>query len=187
MQTITTIAMGQLYLVRHGQASLGAANYDQLSPLGLQQSQRLGEHWRMQGITFDAVVTGTLKRHTQTWTAIQQAMGTQHDAQLWPGLNEYDSEAIIRTTHPSALENPTTPEGYKQHFRLLRDGLTQWMTGVISPKGMPRYVDFAKGVASALEHIRQQHEGRVLLVSSGGPSQRRWRMCCASAPRAALG
>jgi broad specificity phosphatase PhoE len=169
MQTITTIAMGQLYLVRHGQASLGADDYDQLSPLGLRQSQRLGEHWRNQAITFDAVITGTLKRHTQTWMAIQQAMGSQHDAQLWPGLTEYDSEAIIRTIHPSALENPTIPEGYKQHFRLLRDGLTQWMAGVVTPKGMPSYVDFVKGVTSALDHIRQQHEGHVLLVSSGGP------------------
>ena len=58
--------MGQLYLVRHGQASLGADDYDQLSPLGARQAQRLGEHWRAQGLRFDAVFTGTLKRHRQT-------------------------------------------------------------------------------------------------------------------------
>ena len=58
--------MGQLYLVRHGQASLGADDYDQLSALGAKQSQRLGEHWRAQGLQFDAVITGTLKRHAQT-------------------------------------------------------------------------------------------------------------------------
>jgi broad specificity phosphatase PhoE len=51
--------MGHLYLVRHGQASLGAADYDQLSPLGQQQSLRLGEHWQAQGLRFDAVITGT--------------------------------------------------------------------------------------------------------------------------------
>jgi broad specificity phosphatase PhoE len=34
---------------------------------------------------------------------------------------------------------------------------------------MPSYVAFVKGVTSALEHIRQHHEGNVLLVSSGGP------------------
>jgi len=34
--------MGTLYLVRHGQASFGAANYDQLSPLGQQQCGQLG-------------------------------------------------------------------------------------------------------------------------------------------------
>ena len=161
--------MGQLYLVRHGQASLGAANYDQLSLLGQQQSQRLGEHWHAQGITFDAVITGTMERHAQTLAGIQQGMGTQHTALMWPGLNEYDAEAVIRAIHSGELVKPATPEGYKQYFRLLRDGLAQWMTGVISPQGMPSYVAFVQGVTSALDHIRQHHEGNVLLVSSGGP------------------
>jgi broad specificity phosphatase PhoE len=161
--------MGHLYLVRHGQASLGAADYDQLSPLGTQQSQRLGEHWRAQGISFDAVITGTMKRHAQTLAGIQHSMDTQHTALMWPGLNEYDAEAVIRAIQPGELVKPTTPDGYKQYFRLLRDGLAQWMAGVVSPQGMPSYTEFAKGVTSALDHIRQQHEGRVLLISSGGP------------------
>lgn len=161
--------MGKIYLVRHGQASLGAADYDQLSPLGEQQSRRLGDHWREQGLVFNAVIMGALKRHAQTFASIQQGLGTQHEALVWPGLNEYDSEAIIRTVQSGELVKPTTPDGYKQHFRLLRDGLTQWMAGVVSPQGMPAYVDFVKGVTSALDHIRQECEGHVLLVSSGGP------------------
>jgi broad specificity phosphatase PhoE len=32
--------MGQIYLVRHGQASFGSANYDQLSELGHEQARR---------------------------------------------------------------------------------------------------------------------------------------------------
>ena len=161
--------MGHLYLVRHGQASLGAADYDQLSPLGQQQSQRLGEHWRKQGITFNAVITGTLKRHAQTLAGIQQGMSTQLDGLAWPGLNEYDSHALIQAIMPGDVVKPTTPEGYKHHFRLLRDGLTQWMAGVVSPQGMPSYVEFVKGVTTALDHVRQHHVGHVLLVSSGGP------------------
>jgi broad specificity phosphatase PhoE len=162
-------AMGQLYLVRHGQASLGAADYDQLSPLGEKQSLRLGEHWRQHGLTFDAVITGSLKRHAQTLAGIQLGMQAQQSALIWPGLNEYDSEALIRAIQPGPLVKPTTPDGYKTHFRLLRDGLAQWMAGVISPLGMPSYLDFVTGVTSVLEHIRQQHSGNVLVVSSGGP------------------
>lgn len=161
--------MGHLYLVRHGQASLGAADYDQLSPLGTQQSQRLGEHWRVQGIAFEAVITGTMKRHAQTLAGIQHSMGTQHTAFMWSGLNEYDAEAVIRAIQPGELVKPTSRDGYKQYFRLLRNGLAQWMAGEINPQGMPSYPEFAKGVTSALDHIRQQHEGHVLLVSSGGP------------------
>jgi broad specificity phosphatase PhoE len=161
--------MGHLYFVRHGQASLGAADYDQLSPLGAKQSQRLGEHWHAQGMRFDAVITGTMKRHAQTLAGIQHGMNTQHAALTWPGLDEYDAEAVIRAIQPGELVKPTDSEGYKQYFRLLRDGLAQWMAGVISPHGMRSYVEFVQGVTSALDHVRQHHEGNVLLVSSGGP------------------
>jgi len=161
--------MGHLYLVRHGQASLGTSDYDQLSPLGQQQCLRLGEHWRTQGVTFDAVITGTLKRHAQTLAGIQQGMDTQLNALAWPGLNEYDSHALIQAIMPGDVVKPITPDGYKHHFRLLRDSLAQWMAGVISPQGMPSYAEFVKGVTSALDHVRQQHTGHVLLVSSGGP------------------
>ncbi len=199
--------MGTLYLVRHGQASFGAQDYDQLSELGKKQSVRLGEYWRERGLAFDAVLTGTLRRHAQTWAGIAEGLGiaappsemstagpsqeakapsnapgppapggsAEHEAAsvgapiLWKGLNEYDSEAVIAAIHPHPLEKPDTPELYRHHFRLLRDGLTQWMNGVVSPKGMPSYPQFLAGVTSALDHIRQNFDGPVLIVSSGGP------------------
>ena len=66
--------MGTLYLVRHGQASFGEADYDRLSELGHKQSRRLGEYFAAKGITFDAVVTGTLRRHAETFNGIAQGM-----------------------------------------------------------------------------------------------------------------
>ena len=161
--------MGNLYLVRHGQASFGAADYDNLSELGHRQSVRLGEYFAGKGLQFDAVITGTLKRHAQTWAGIAQGAGLTHQPLEWPGLNEYDSEAVIKAIHPTPLEKPDTPEMVRHHFRLLRDGLTQWMNGVVSPQGMPSYDDFVRGVTGALEHVRKSHTGNVLIVSSGGP------------------
>ena len=66
--------MGTLYLVRHGQASFGADDYDQLSPLGRQQAVRLGEYLRpkLQGKPLEAVLMGSLKRHRQTWEGIAE-------------------------------------------------------------------------------------------------------------------
>jgi len=163
--------MGTLYLVRHGQASFGADDYDQLSALGQRQSERLGRYWAERGLRFDAVLTGTLKRHAQTWAGIAAGAGLDHQPLLWPGLNEYDSEAVIRSIHAcTGQEKPDTPERYRQHFRLLRDGLAQWMAGTVSPQGMPDYTDFVHGITSALDHVRAQHHGQnVLIVSSGGP------------------
>ena len=161
--------MGTLYLVRHGQASFGADDYDQLSPLGQQQSVRLGEYFAAKGLRFDAPLTGTLRRHVQTWAGIREGAGLTLEALSWPGLNEFDGDALIATVNPHPMERPNSPQDAKKHFRLLRDGLTQWMNGVVSPKGMPSYPEFAKGVSSALDHVRQHHTGNVLLVSSGGP------------------
>ena len=161
--------MGTLYLVRHGQASFGADDYDVLSSLGRQQAKRLGEYFKTKGIAFDAAFTGTLQRQISTFEGICDGMGSKQTAIRWPGLNEYDSHAVIATVHAGTLEKPTTPEQYRHHFRLLKDGLTQWMNGVVSPVGMPSYSDFVLGVSSALDHVRKNCTGNVLLVSSGGP------------------
>ena len=162
--------MGTLYLVRHGQASFGADDYDRLSALGQQQSQRLGACWRERGLRFDAVLSGTLRRHAQTLEGIAHGLGDMPAPQLLPGLNEYDSQALIAAIHPAALPRPDTPELYRQHFRLLCDALAQWMAGTISPAGMPSWDGFADGVRTALDLVRRQHQGQnVLLVTSGGP------------------
>ncbi|MCU4121293.1 histidine phosphatase family protein [Variovorax sp. N23] len=163
--------MGHLYLVRHGQASFGADDYDQLSALGRRQAVRLGAYWRERGMRFDAVITGTLKRHRQTWEGIAEGLRLEaQDVRPWPGLDEYDSEAVIATIHPEKLQKPDTPELYRHHFRLLRDGLGAWMAGRTAPAGMPSYADFLAGVTTALDHVRAEHHGaKVLVVSSGGP------------------
>ena len=161
--------MGNLYLVRHGQASFGAEDYDQLSEQGLRQSERLGEYLAYKGIRFEAALVGTLRRHTQTLDGILKGLGADVAALPWPGLNEYDSAAVIATVHPHPLARADTPEMYRHHFRLLRDGLTQWMNGVVSPRGMPSYEDFRLGVVAALDHVRTHYTGEVLIVSSGGP------------------
>ncbi len=166
--------MGTLYLVRHGQASFGAADYDQLSELGQRQSERLGRYWADKGLRLDAVLTGSLRRHAQTWEGIARGAGLNLSPRVWPGLNEYDSAALIRAVLPSQratdLGDPHSPEGYRAHFRLLRDGLAQWMAGTVSPQGMPDHTGFVHGITSALDHVRTHHTGqRVLMVTSGGP------------------
>ena len=161
--------MATLYLVRHGQASFGADDYDQLSSLGQRQCVQLGRYFAARGLVFDAALSGTLKRHQQTVSGICEGAGAPLETTQWPGLNEYDSHAVIAAIHPEPLGRPTTPELYRHHFRLLRQGLLQWMLGTTQPLGMPTWRDFQQGVVDALTHIRQSPAQRVLLVSSGGP------------------
>ena len=161
--------MGKLTLVRHGQASFGATDYDQLSATGERQCRLLGEYWRQRKQRFSAVLTGSLKRHAQSLAAIRAGLGDLPGTLVWPGLDEYDAEAVIRALHPGELHRPRNAEEVKQYFRLLREGLKAWMAGQTDPVGMPSYAAFSAGVAAALAHVREQCEGEVLIVSSGGP------------------
>ena len=165
--------MGTLYLVRHGQASFGADDYDRLSPLGHRQAQRLGEYLRQrferEGVQIDTVLMGSLQRHRETWEGMALGAGWSHTPEVWPGLNEYDSEALIAAIHPEPLAKPDTPELYRHHFRLLREAIKAWMDGRTAPKGMPRYAEFVSGIEAALDHVRQHCSGHALIVSSGGP------------------
>ncbi len=164
--------MGTLYLVRHGQASFGADDYDRLSDLGRRQSLRLGQYLRQRfgdRLALDTVLTGTLRRQIHTWEALAEGAGLTTPRTPWPGLNEYDSHAVLEAIHPEPLPRPDTPELYRHHFRLLREGLAAWMEGRVAPRGMPSYADFVRGVTGALDHVREHSGGNALIVSSGGP------------------
>ena len=43
------------------------------------------------------------------------------------------------------------------------------MAGRTQPRDMPSYTDFVGGIEAALDHVRQNHTGDVMIVSSGGP------------------
>jgi broad specificity phosphatase PhoE len=129
----------------------------------------LGTYLHARGLRFEGVLRGTLARHRQSLDAIASTLPGLPAAIEWPGLNEYDGDALVRAVHAGPVAPATTPEGYRQHFRLLREGLAQWMAGATQPQGMPSWPGFVADVGAALDHVRTQFDGNVLLVSSGGP------------------
>lgn len=186
--------MPTIHLIRHGQASLGAEDYDRLSALGWQQARRLGEHLAGQGLRPGLLVTGTMRRHQETLHGVLEGMaapltpdvmpdvapdvtldvasGGADDRAPWrrAALNEYDAPAVIRTVRPDGGPRPDTPEGYRQHFRLIREALLGWVAGRLQPEGLPSHADFRAGVMAALlEAAAAAGSADVLVVSSGGP------------------
>ena len=162
--------MGKIYLVRHGQASLGANNYDQLSALGVKQSFRLGEYFKERGIFLEAAYCGSLSRQQGTLSQILQGLEEPKiNCTTIAALNEYDSHELIKSVHHGNIPNPSTPDGYKEFFGLLRLGLLQWMTNSVSPNNLPSFADFQEGIIQALKNVQSSHKGAVLIVSSGGP------------------
>ena len=57
--------MAAIYLIRHGQASFGNADYDKLSALGIKQSEILGQHWQLKSMPSSSY-SGDFLRHGQT-------------------------------------------------------------------------------------------------------------------------
>ena len=67
--------ISNLYLIRHGQASFGEKDYDNLSKKGIKQSITLGKKLLKQKIPFEITIIGPLKRHKQTFERINEGYG----------------------------------------------------------------------------------------------------------------
>ena len=161
--------MGTLTLVRHGQASFGAADYDQLSELGLRQCQALGTYLAERGRRFDAVLTGTLKRHAQSFAGLASTLPGLPESRALQALDEYDAEALVRAASGGRAPEYRPDGDRREHFRLLRQALDGWMRGELCVPGMPSWDDFRGGVAGVLDELRKSPSAEVLVVSSGGP------------------
>lgn len=163
--------MGEIYLVRHGQASFGTDNYDQLSAAGIEQAQWLGRHFRNLGLSFDRVVIGALVRHRQTLESSGYADVESGAApEVESGLNEYDFHSLVdgylRQFPPPAPIDLKDPRAF---YRQLRITLGAWADGSLTT-GLPEsWADFEGRVRNSLRTLIAKPDAkRVLVVSSGG-------------------
>lgn len=159
--------MAELILVRHGQASFGAEDYDKLSELGWRQSRWLGEYFAERGATFDRVVRGSLRRHAETLAGIAEGAGRPLEGGEDPRLNEYDSHALLN----AHLKGGPMPRGgdRREHFRILRAAMYSWTDGTLAGAPHEPFAEFRGRVLGALADLRDGAAKRVLVVSSGGP------------------
>ncbi len=159
--------MAELILVRHGQASFGAEDYDKLSDLGWRQSRWLGEYFAERGAAFDRVIRGSLRRHTETLAGIAEGMGRPLDGAEDARLDEYDSHALLQ----AHLKGRPLPQGgdRREHFRILRAAMYAWTDGTLAGAPHEPFVEFRGRVLAALAELRTGTAKRVLVVSSGGP------------------
>jgi broad specificity phosphatase PhoE len=172
--------MSQLYLVRHGQASFGAADYDQLSTLGYQQARWLGEYFATLEIKFDRVVTGNLARQQQTAREIMTGIGQTLPIHTDPGFNEFDFHTLTRVyCHSCGIELPGTSDGGRLFFQMLRKAMVAWSKDELyaqtvpvkqaHPAALETWDEFYQRVHNAMQTLsRRDDDHNVLVVSSGG-------------------
>lgn len=159
--------MAELVLVRHGQASFGADDYDRLSELGWQQSRWLGEYFRERSASFDLVLRGSLRRHAETLQGIAEGMGVALEGGEDARLDEYDSHALLNA-HLKGQPMPQSADR-RAHFRILREAMYAWTDGTLAGHPHEPFAEFRGRVLAALGVLRAGRAKRGLVVSSGGP------------------
>jgi broad specificity phosphatase PhoE len=159
--------MTELVLVRHGQASFGAEDYDKLSDLGWRQSRWLGEYFAERGAAFDRVIRGSMRRHSETLSGIAEGLGKPLPGDEDARLNEYDSHSLLQA-HLKGGAMPGTDDR-RAHFRILREAMYSWCDGTLAGAPHEPFREFRGRVLGALGELRKGAAKRVLVVSSGGP------------------
>jgi broad specificity phosphatase PhoE len=162
--------MALVYLVRHGQASFGRQDYDQLSELGRQQSRWLGQWFADHGIRFRRAISGTLVRQRDTALGILESCGLDNDLlHTDPGLNEYPGESIWAAHTGGSDPVLQQRSDYKAYWRTFRDAMHAWADDRL--ENVPETWDaFGGRVGRSLSDAVQgaSREESVLVVSSGG-------------------
>ncbi len=159
--------MAEFFLIRHAQASFGAANYDKLSPLGHEQSRELGRALKAQGVAPSAFWVGTLTRHRETLEGILEGMEIEATPQIHAGFDEFDFTALLNAKYAGqpAPENMHTER--KSHFRTLRETVLEWEQDAI-PNPPETWADFTTRTSDALKSAMNPTHAQTIAISSGG-------------------
>jgi broad specificity phosphatase PhoE len=175
--------MSEIYLIRHGQASFGDEDYDRLSTVGIRQSQVLADHLFAQGVRFDAVYSGPLKRQIDTAGAFCERFGARQKALREPivlnAFTEYDAGGLLaaRTLLGQDAEARSTDEldrvrqDKKAFQTYFADTVDRWLAGEFDSAGVETWPAFCGRVTQGLRRITSDNGRgrRVAVFTSGGP------------------
>lgn len=195
--------MSTLYLIRHGQASFGAEDYDVLSTLGGEQSAHLGRHWAARGQRLDACYSGPKRRQIDTArhfrTAASEHGVSYPEAEILAGLDEYPALALLRhwlprlsAEHPElrdlldpAGRGPDSAQRWERAFATITG---KWARGELTTDDIESFAAFQRRVHDAVEHIMtaQGRGKRVAVFTSGGPVAMAVQMAMGLAAEVAL-
>ncbi len=184
--------MTVLYLMRHGQASSGQENYDQLSSLGIEQAQRLGQALGHRLPAPEVLITGGMQRHRQTAKhcldsfhkcsdesgADGATSAHRQQPQENAGWNEYDHQQILRAYRPeyvtveSMLKFIKQQQDPKAFFeREFNAAMKRWMTADNDQAYSESWGEFKHRVHGAYQSLLSEHSDKksIWVFTSGGP------------------
>ena len=170
--------MATIYLVRHGQASFGAENYDKLSELGCRQAQVTGTYFRDTGVVFDAVYSGDLSRQRETARLAIASQPAEIAHHIDPRFNEIENDEQVKYLVPEVVK--TNPEiqalvdrglsSGKDYQKVIEAVFNYWVSPACTDTRLASWADYSLGVREALaDVIREQGAGKTVgIFASGG-------------------
>ncbi|WP_298445180.1 histidine phosphatase family protein [uncultured Ferrimonas sp.] len=169
--------MSVIALIRHGQASFGAENYDCLSPIGRQQAELLGLDLRDRGLAPVRVFAGTMARQQDTAKLALAAAGLPLEVETDSGWNEFDHEQVLQVHCPefadrAAFKALLAQQDNPKRFMLdtSYQAFQRWQSGQYDGDYTESWSAFCARVSAALsraQHIANDKQ-KLWVVSSGG-------------------
>lgn len=187
--------MTTLLFARHGQASFGQENYDQLSDLGRRQAQLLGAQYASLPRKIDGMITGTLSRQRDSAQYFLQGYKAGLEAsiqtvcynlsdlakpQVLAGLNEFNHEDIFIKSSPKFFFNDTatteiytSPEPMGRLAELFYESMQRWHSGDFDEEYLESWPVFNARVQQSLQQILDLTQDfdapkTLLIFTSGG-------------------
>lgn len=167
--------MATIYLIRHGQASFGEANYDQLSDTGRKQASLLPNHFMQAGRELPPIVyCGSMQRQQQTAAhAFPEALLEEH-----VGLNEFAHEDVLRIYRPELFgaDNARKEWSLADIKAFIRNefplAMQQWVRGREEGVYQESFLQYKERCMQAFHTIlaaaRASSHKEVVAVTSGG-------------------
>jgi broad specificity phosphatase PhoE len=168
-----------IYLVRHAQASLGQANYDQLSVAGQVQAKLCGKYLTTFLDEHCCVVTGTMQRHIDTAQLALKDSFPQLMMQSDVCWNEFDHQDILKQystfmglTQQLDQALLQAKNNVKPLMSLFNAAMQHWMSAQEHSLYAESWQDFTQRVIQGLNHVlatvQQQQCRQMVIFSSGG-------------------
>ncbi len=151
--------MPVVLLVRHGQASFGADDYDVLSDLGREQNAVVGAELARRDLRSPVVVTGTLRRQQDTASIAMPGVPASVDGRL----DEYDHLSLLETySLPEADVSDLSSSGLQP---LLDHALQSWVDDLEGT-----WSQFSGGALAAVQELAGSLEKGcdAVVFTSGG-------------------
>jgi broad specificity phosphatase PhoE len=166
--------MANLYLVRHGQASFGADNYDALSDIGWEQCRHLGVWWREHGRLPANVLSGPMVRHQQSAEAFYEGFLLAHEVTILDGLAEFDHENVLTVYRPEFVDKMTMmqalaryPHPLKAFYQLFTEAVNRWHDGRFDAEYSESWPAFKHRVHKAFDQLRLEGKDALVFTSGG--------------------